>query len=120
MKQFKEQSGVNLIITGTDLDSEATRIFTAHSSPDLPLKYACRISAGFPFYFPPIYWLKSWGKYLGQSIEGHKLVDGGVLFNLPTALLVSSDYFQNKYYGEVISSVEVLSFSLDAGKKEDD
>ena len=57
MAELKHIRKVNLIITGTDLTSRTLRIFSATTTPDLPVKYAVRISAGFPFFFPPIYWL---------------------------------------------------------------
>ncbi len=56
MAGFKERFGVNLIVTASDIEANTLRILTPHSAPDLPVKYACRISSGFPFYFPPIYW----------------------------------------------------------------
>ena len=65
MAEFKEKVGVNLILTGSDLTAQTLRIFSAKTSPDLPVKFACRISSGVPFFFPPIYWLEEWGLYLG-------------------------------------------------------
>ena len=61
LAEFKEKVGVNLILTGSDLTDKQLRIFTATTTPKLPVKFACRISAGFPFFFPPIYWQKEWG-----------------------------------------------------------
>ena len=114
MAEFKAALGVNLILTASDLTSKDVRIFTAATCPDLPVKYACRISAGFPFFFPPIYWLEEWGLYLGKDITGHKLVDGGWLLNLPTTLLMSTPYFREKYLGaDPIPPESVLAFSFD-------
>ena len=56
MAEFKEKLGINLIFTGSDLNDKELRILSAKATPQLPVKYACRISAGFPFFFPPIYW----------------------------------------------------------------
>lgn len=56
MAGFKDRFKTNLIVTASDLEANTLRIFSPHTSPELPVKYACRISSGFPFYFPPLYW----------------------------------------------------------------
>ena len=99
MSQFKEATGVNLVIMGSDLTDGIPRIFSALTAPDLPVKYAVRISSGIPFYFPPLYWDPKWGKYLGESINEHMLVDGGVLWNLPIGVLAAREDIQLKYLG---------------------
>ncbi len=100
MAQFKQKFGVNLIVTGSDVTSNILRVFSAKSTPDLPVKFACRMSSGVPFYFPCMYWQPEWGKYLGKDITMNKIVDGGMLLNLPTEILSSSKEFQHKYLGE--------------------
>lgn len=117
MAGFKERFKVNLIVTASDLEDKTLRIFSPHTSPDLPVKYACRISSGFPFYFPPLYWQKNWGKYRGMKIVGNRLVDGGLVMNLPTTILHSSKEFQMKYIGELVDTSSIFSFTLDAAPK---
>ena len=113
MAEFKEKLGINLIFTGSDLNDKELRILSAKATPQLPVKYACRISAGFPFFFPPIYWQEKWGKYLDEDITGNKLVDGGMMFNLPTALLSSSKYFREKYISsDPIPDESIIAFSF--------
>ena len=91
MVEFKEKVGVNLILMGSDLTAIELLIITAKTTPQLPLKFACRMSAGLPFFFPPFYWQEKWGQtYMGKPIIGHKIIDGGLLLNLPTMLLSSS------------------------------
>ena len=97
MAEFKEVLGVNLIFTGSDLTSKDLRVMSATSTPKVPVKYAWRISASFPFFYPPVYWQSEWGLYAGQDIAGHKLVDGGWMLNQPAALLRSPPYFREKY-----------------------
>ena len=119
MAEFKAALGVNLILTGSDLTSKDVRIFTAATCPDLPVKYACRISTGFPFFFPPIYWQEEWGQYLGKDITGNKMIDGGWLLNLPTVLLRSPPYFREKYLGTgPIPEESIMAFSFDLVSKD--
>ena len=119
MGEFRAALGVNLIITGTDLTSKDVRILTAATSPHLPVKYAIRISTGFPFFFPPIYWKEEWGRHLDEDITGHKLVDGGWLLNLPTVLLRSPPYFQKKYLGtDPIPEESIMAFSFDLVRRQ--
>ena len=114
MAEFKEVVGVNLILTGSDLNDQVLRIFTAKTTPKLPVKFACRMSAGFPFFFPPVYWQPSWGLYLEkEKLDNHKFVDGGLILNLPTMLLSSSEYFLKKYIGcEAIPNDSIIAFSF--------
>lgn len=65
MEEFKYHTKKNIVIMGSDICSRIPRIFSATTTPKLPVKYAVRISSSIPFYFPPIYWQKSWGTYLG-------------------------------------------------------
>ncbi len=117
MSQFKQSTGVNLAITGTDMTANQLRIFTATTSPNLPVKYAVRISSGIPFYFPTIYWDKKWDPYLGESLKDNMFCDGGVLLNLPTQALASSSSFQEKYLGEQIDHSSIASFSFNSNEK---
>ena len=114
LAEFKQLLDVNLIFTASDMTSKDIRILTATTTPDLPVKFACRISTSFPFFFPPIYWDKDWGLYLGEDISGHKLIDGGWMLNLPTVLLGAPDYFREKYIGsEPIPPESIIAFSFD-------
>ena len=65
LEDFQKVTGKNVVIMGSDITSKIPRIFSATTTPKLPLKYAVRISSSIPFYFPPIYWQEDWGAYLG-------------------------------------------------------
>lgn len=110
--EFKAATGVNLALVGTDLSNGVARVFSATTTPNLPVKYAVRISAGTPFYFPPIYWQSEWGAYLGQSLEGKMFVDGGLLQNLPISLLTGNKDFQRTYLGEEVDVNSVAGFNF--------
>ena len=114
MGEFKEVLGVNLIFTGSDLTSKDLKVLSATSTPDVPVKFGCRISTCFPFFYPPVYWQSEWGLYAGTDITGHKLIDGGWMLNLPTVLLTSPPYFREKYISpEPIDPNKIIAFSYD-------
>ena len=103
-----------MIFTGSDLTSKDLKVLSATSTPDIPVKFGCRISTCFPFFYPPVYWQSEWGLYAGTDITGHKLIDGGWMLNLPTVLLTSPPYFREKYISpEPIDPNKIIAFSYD-------
>ena len=52
---------------GLRLSAKEFLIFTAKTTPQLRVKFAGRISAGFPFFFPPFYWKKNGAKLIWVS-----------------------------------------------------
>ena len=44
-----------------------------------------------PFVWQEIRWDPQWGTYQGKALDGHTIVDGGVLSNFPLRLLTSTD-----------------------------
>ncbi|RZU75859.1 putative acylesterase/phospholipase RssA [Micromonospora kangleipakensis] len=72
--------GAKLLVTGTNLTTGATQIFSPDHTPDFPVADAVRISMGLPFIFKP---------YVidGPARDGWPApgtyVDGGVWNNLP-------------------------------------
>ena len=47
------------------------------------------MSMSIPVVWNEVLWQASWGKYLGRDIEGHAIVDGGLLSNFPIELFIS-------------------------------
>lgn len=48
-----------------------------------------------------------------EKLDGHKFVDGGLILNLPTMLLSSSEYFLKKYIGcDSIPNDSIIAFSF--------
>lgn len=97
-KKYKEATGVDLAMVGSDIKAGIPRVFSAKSSPDLPVKYGVRISSSIPFYMPIVYWQKKWGTYLGQDITGHGFIDGGFSWNQPLSLLASVPELQSQFF----------------------
>ncbi len=84
MAEFVARFNVNLVFPALDLTGSRLLILSATSAPALPLRYAVRIAASLPLYFPPVYWQKEWGLYMEQDLTGHLIIDSGLIvpFNL--------------------------------------
>jgi predicted acylesterase/phospholipase RssA len=49
------------------------------------------MSMSIPFVWQEVRWQKNWGRYRGDDITGHTVVDGGVLSNFPMNLVTGRD-----------------------------
>jgi NTE family protein len=79
-----------LAITGTDLNKEDTVVFWHGSNPDLPIKYAVRMSIGLPYIFQPV------------IFGNHFVVDGGMLDNCP------EDMFDGEFPGDPMARLNLV------------
>jgi len=70
-KQIYDTYGINLVITGTNLNKAQVIYFNHENYPDMPIRLAIRISCSIPLVFKCV-------KY-----EDDIYVDGGVLDNYP-------------------------------------
>jgi hypothetical protein len=79
------QTGVDLIITGTNISRKAPRYFSVYHTPDFPVIEAVQISMNIPMIFKPIY--VSTDVREGDRDQNLKYQglygDGGVLNNYP-------------------------------------
>lgn len=80
---------IELVITGTCLETRGLRLFHALSTPTMPVVQAVRISISIPLYFAPVRW------------NEETFVDGGVACNFPlwvfdTTLTPSSNYTEQQ------------------------
>jgi NTE family protein len=70
---------------GTNLTRQQLAIFSAATTPTMPLKTAVRISCSIPLFYEPVL-LDSTGAEVRQQIKGYHYevyVDGGMLANYP-------------------------------------
>jgi len=88
-KQFAEATQSNLSLVASDVTGKMILVLNAQTAPDLPVKWAVRMSMSVPLLWEEVVWKTEWGKYNGQDITGHVIVDGGLLSNFPIELLVS-------------------------------
>lgn len=72
--------GTELKIIATDIATMKEFVFSADTTPDVPIALAARASASIPFFFEPV----------ELVVDGtrHLLVDGGCCDNIPAAQLV--------------------------------
>ena len=75
----------DLFVTGTNLTTQRSEVFSWASTPDMPLKTAVRISMSIPLYFSAVL-LDSNYKVLRKPAPGQYfmvMIDGGVSANYP-------------------------------------
>jgi NTE family protein len=78
----------DLFVTGTNLTTQRTVIFSYQHSPDMPLATAVRISMSVPFYFGAVL-LDNQNQVVARPRRGGNyqvLVDGGITANYPLDL----------------------------------
>lgn len=74
-EQHYEYHEVKLVVSGTNIETGETRLFSVDETPEFRVADAVRISMSFPFVFKPV--VIPEGKYKGTWI------DGGLLNNIP-------------------------------------
>ena len=89
LKQFHEATGKDLSLVGSDTTMEMMLVLNHRTAPELPVVWAVRMSMSIPLLWQEVIWQKEWGKYRGMDVEGHTIVDGGLLSNFPIELFIS-------------------------------
>lgn len=84
-KAFKDVTGVDLRITGTNIYTNKPHYFSAVHTPTFPVSLAVSISMNIPVLFKPIIIDSTLVDAKGRATESYKglWVDGGLLNNLP-------------------------------------
>lgn len=88
--QLHARTGRHLTIIATDTTSRRLRALNHVTAPDCPLFAAVRMSMSIPLFFAEVRWREAWGLYLGESLAGHVMVDGGLMANLPLRFILPS------------------------------
>lgn len=111
--EFHEQTGKDLTIVATDTTTKILLALNHRSSPDVPVSWGVRMSMSIPFFWQEVVWQKEWGKYLGDDINGHVIVDGGVISNFPLGLLLSKDPNIREVMGRSSNPGRVIGLLID-------
>ncbi len=74
--------GIKLVVTGTNLETGKSEIFSVDTTPNFPVADAVRISMGLPLVFKPLVIRESQIAATDRSYAG-VWVDGGLFNNLP-------------------------------------
>jgi predicted acylesterase/phospholipase RssA len=91
LRSFFDATGVELSMVASDTTDARLLVLNHHTAPACPLAWAVRMSMNVPLLWAEVTWRSSWGGYLGRNLEGHAIVDGGLLSNFPIELFVSRD-----------------------------
>lgn len=91
LAEFFEATGRHLSLIAADTTANRLLVLNRRTAPDLPVVWATRMSMSFPLLWPEVVWKPDWGTYLGQPMEGHLIVDGGLLSNFPVELFISPE-----------------------------
>jgi len=78
-KQLKEKTGMDLTITGSNVNRNEVAYFNAKNTPDMPCADAVRISSSIPFFFAAV------------EYDDDIYVDGGTLNNFAVDLFDTID-----------------------------
>lgn len=88
LQEFNTKVKNELSLVASDTSDGGEMLVLNHrTAPNCPVAWAVRMSMGIPFVWREVVWKAEWGTYLGKSIIGHTIVDGGVLSNFPIALV---------------------------------
>ena len=94
LKQFHAATrdvGRELSVVVTDTTDCRPLVLNHRTAPDCPVVEAVLMSLSVPLVWPETAWRKEWGMYLAQDIEGHFMVDGGVLADFPIHFMLHRD-----------------------------
>jgi predicted acylesterase/phospholipase RssA len=87
LAQMNTLKGCDLSMVVTDTSANEALVLNHRTSPEVPVAWAVRMSMSIPFVWQEVVWRQEWGRYLGEDIAGHVVVDGGVLSNFPLHLI---------------------------------
>lgn len=111
--EFHQRCGRDLSVVASDLTGSEMLVLNHRTAPTCPTVWAVRMSMGVPFAWPEVTWNSEWGTYLGKTMTGHKIVDGGLLSNFPIHLFVSDDESVVEIMGKDSVSENVIGLLLD-------
>jgi predicted acylesterase/phospholipase RssA len=113
LAELYEATGRELTVVAADTTGARMLVLNRHTAPDLPAKWAVRMSMSIPFLWEEVIWQPEWGAYRGKTdIAGHAIVDGGLLSNFPIELFISEDAYVQEIMGRKRSQ-HVLGFLID-------
>ncbi len=90
-KEFHKKTGMDLSMVASDTVGQEMLVLNHRTAPDCPVRWGVRMSMSIPFVWQEVRWQTEWGKYDGEDITDHTIVDGGVLSNFPIELFISKD-----------------------------
>ena len=99
LAQFFAATQVDLSVVASDTSDGRLLVLNHRTAPDCPVVWAVRMSMSIPLVWNEVIWAAEWGTYLGRTLTGHAVVDGGVLSNFPIELFISDEPQVTKLMG---------------------
>lgn len=112
LSQFYAATNVELSLVAADTTNESLLVLNHRTAPECPIVWAVRMSMSIPLVWDEIIWQANWGQYLGRDMEGHAIVDGGILSNFPIDLFISDAPQVTKLMGPK-QDIPVLGLLID-------
>ena len=112
LAQFFDATGCTLTMVASDTTAGEMLVLNHKTAPDLPVVRAVRMSMSIPILWQEVIWQPEWGKYRGRDMEGHAIVDGGILSNFPIDLFISQKSYVTNVMGTEPGST-VLGMFID-------
>jgi NTE family protein len=88
---FNQKTGSDLSLVASDTTGHQMLVLNHRTAPNCPVAWGVRMSMSIPFIWQEVGWHPAWGTYQGKTLDGHTIVDGGVLSNFPLQLLTSHE-----------------------------
>jgi len=99
LAQFHDETKIELSVVAADTTEGRLLVLNHNTAPDLSVVWAVRMSMSIPLVWDEVEWKAEWGKYLGNDMTGHRIVDGGLLSNFPLELFISDQPEVTKVMG---------------------
>lgn len=112
LKQFFDATNVDLSMVVSDTTGGKLLVLNHRTAPDCPVVWSVRMSMSIPLVWGEVIWKKDWGDYCGRSMDGHVMVDGGILSNFPIELFISDEPQVTKLMGPK-QDIPVLGLLID-------
>lgn len=90
-EQFHAATQADLSLIASDTTRGLKLVLNHRTAPQLPIAWAVRMSMSVPLLWQEVHWQPGWGEYLGESLSGDSIVDGGLISNFPIELFISDD-----------------------------
>ena len=88
--EFHQITGRELSLVAADITGQRMLVLNRRTAPQLPVVWGMRMSMSLPLLWQEVLWKREWGTYLNNPMEGHRIVDGGILSNFPIELFLSN------------------------------
>jgi NTE family protein len=116
LAELYQITGRSLTVIASDITDPTMLVLNHSTAPHLPLKWAVRMTIGVPYLVPPVPWQPEWGLYRQRRLDGHLIVDGGLLSQFPIELFLSDDEDVQAMMGPRTAEDNILGLLLDESR----